>query len=76
MSEHFFGLGKGEISAREEKRVTRIARRFGADFTSVTLPGDGPRYWFSCRNRGEPFDGELARVVLAAVGAVKVKAQR
>jgi hypothetical protein len=67
MSEHFFGSGNGRVSDRLARRVDKIAREYGATFTAVTLPGDGPRYWFSCRNRGNPFDQETARDTLKAV---------
>jgi hypothetical protein len=64
MSQYHFGLGKGRVGAGVEKRVDKIARKHGADFTSVTLPGDGPRYWFSGPNLGFPFDRDMARAVL------------
>ena len=73
MGEHFFGTGRGRVSARESARLERIARRHGASFVAVSLPGDGPRYWFLCPNRGEPFDGETARAVMADVGEVRVR---
>lgn len=74
MGEHFFGTGRGRVSGRESARVDRIARRHGASFVAVSLPGDGPRFWFACPNRGEPFDGATARAVMAEVERVKVSA--
>lgn len=67
MSEHHFGLGRGKVSARLAKRVDRIADRLGATFTYGVFPGDGARYWFSCQNLGEPFNGATAGEVLTAI---------
>lgn len=69
MSEHFFGLGRGKVSAATERKVDRIARKHGADFVSVTLPGEGPRYWFACPNRGQPFDDATSKAVLEELTA-------
>lgn len=67
MSEHHFGVGRGKISPRLGKQVDKIAKEAGAEFTWVTLPGDGPRYWFSCDNLGFPFDQSTERAVYAAL---------
>lgn len=69
MGEYFFGLGRGRVKASVERRVDRIAKKHGARFVAVKLPGEGPRFWFSGPNRGEPFDRALALEVLAAVAA-------
>ncbi|HZN64408.1 MAG TPA: hypothetical protein VFB66_03850 [Tepidisphaeraceae bacterium] len=71
MGQYHFGTGQGRVSKAEAKRVDRIARKHGADFTSVRLP-EGYRYWFSCANRGAPFDGDTARAVLTEVGRVRL----
>lgn len=86
MSEHHFGLGNGRITESEVRRVSEIATRHGAAFSTATgnhghcTCGHGcrkgecteKRWWFSVPNRGEPFDGDKAREVMAAVGAVRL----
>jgi len=69
VSEHHFGLGRGRVPSGRADAIDRIARAHGAAFVAVTLPGDGPRYWFACRNYGEPFDSATARTVIDAVEA-------
>lgn len=66
MSETFFGCGRGKVAKRIDRALTKLARKHGADFVAVDLPGDGPRYWFAAPNRGEPFDRALAKEVLDA----------
>ena len=72
MSEYIFGTGHGKVSERERKRIDGVCANFAFNtaFSNPTLP-EGPRYWFSADNRGEPFDGKLAAAVLAKVGKVK-----
>jgi hypothetical protein len=72
MSQTFFGTGSGRVSVREYRRCARIARQHGADFTALSLPGQGPRYWFEGPNRGAPWDNRLRDTVMSAVGAVRV----
>jgi hypothetical protein len=55
-SEYLFGSGNGRVNTRLANRIDRIARKHGACFVWATIPGDGPRYWFACPNRGNPFD--------------------
>jgi len=75
MSEHMFGVGKGEVSKAECRRVEKAARAVRSDvaFTCVFLRGTGWQHWFSGPNRGEPFDRQMADEVLAAVGSIRVK---
>ena len=75
MSEHFFGLGRGHLSAKAGK----IARQHGAHLVNYTDPGCGcgygcrggcsanRRHWFACENRGAPFDDWTASAVMAAI---------
>lgn len=63
MSEFHFGFGRGRIKARERRKIDAIAARHGASFVNPDLPGDGWSYWFSCPNRGEPFDRDTAHAV-------------
>lgn len=63
MSEHFFGCGRGNVKASVYKRINKIAAKHGADFSNPNMPGDGPKYWFACPNRGMPFDGQVERAV-------------
>lgn len=69
MSDYFFGLGKGKVTADAARRAQTIADQHGATFVNPTIPGDGPRYWFACRNRGEPFDRRTAIAVKVALAA-------
>jgi hypothetical protein len=73
MSEFFFGLGRGRVSQHEAERCDRIARKHGAAFVAVRLPGDGPRYWFAGPNRGSGFDDRMAAAVMSEVGTVEVQ---
>ena len=75
MSEYMFGLGVGHLSRRADK----IARRHGAILINYCEPGckcgygcngECPackRHWFTGPNRGEPFNSDMARAVLAWV---------
>jgi hypothetical protein len=67
VSEYFFGSGNGKIKPALAARIHRIAVQHGAHFVSVTVPGDGPRYWFTCPNRGNPFDQAIERAVWDAL---------
>lgn len=68
---HFFGLGNGKVSAKEEKRIQRIAEDHQADFVIYQEPNGELRYWFECENKGEPFDQQTATAVMKEVGQVK-----
>ena len=63
MSEFMFGVRKGQLTAREEQRRERIARKHGVVFNYADFPGNGWMSWFSAPNYGEPFDSALARAV-------------
>lgn len=64
MSEYFFGLHAGHLTARADK----IAKRHGAWHVNYTDPGTGQRRgWFGCHNRGAPFDGATARAVMTDI---------
>lgn len=84
MSEYLFGLGNGWLP----KRAAKIAQKHGVELVNYCDPGcdcgyacgsdvDCParkRHWFAGPNRGEPFDGALARAVasdLRAAGIVE-----
>ena len=67
MSEYFFGLHAGHLTAQAGK----IAKRHGAWHVNYTDPGTGRRRgWFECHNRGEPFDRRTAAAVLSDIEAV------
>ena len=63
MTEYMFCVGKGKLTAREEQRRERIARKHGVCFNYFNDPGNGWVSWFAGPNYGEPFDGALARAV-------------
>lgn len=73
MSEHLFGCGYGRINKTLEKRVDAIAKKFGASFTWIVEPSGEHRYWFAGPNRGEPFDGDMARDVAEALRVAGIK---
>lgn len=65
MSEHFFGVHHGHLTATAD----RIAARFDAWHVNYTEPNGARRGWFACPNLGHPFDGATARAVLDAIEA-------
>lgn len=65
MSEYFFGLHAGHLTARAD----RIARRHGAWHVNYTEPRGERRGWFACPNRGNPFDERTATAVMADIEA-------
>ncbi len=69
MSEYNFGDStKRRLSDTEVITRDRICRNYGGNgYTQTRQPGQGWMGWFSAPNRGEPFDGQLAARVMAAV---------
>lgn len=67
MSQHFFMVGKGHVSPSLAARLDTIAGKHDAEFVSVDLPGEGPRFWFACPNLGAPFDAQTERAVRDAL---------
>jgi hypothetical protein len=82
MSEYMFECGQGKVSKREAMRIDKIAKKHGAAFVTNCGPecfcgrncgGCNHRYWFFGPNRGEPFDSQMARDIMAEVGEIKHK---
>lgn len=71
MSEFHFGVGCGELPDDVAEKIDRIAREHGARFVNPRMP-EGPRFWFTVRSWGEPFDSATAREVLEAVRAAGI----
>lgn len=75
MSEYFFGLHSGHLTASAD----RIAKRHDAWHTNYTErhgPGQTQkRGWFACENRGAPFDRATADAVMADIEMLKKKAR-
>lgn len=67
---HMFHVREGLVSAAEARRIQRIAQEHGADFFAA----EG-RYWFTCENLGDPFNGATARAVMAAVGTITARSR-
>jgi len=65
MSEHFFGLHTGHMN----RKADQIAKKHGAWHVNYTEPRGEKRGWFACPNRGNPFDAQVARAVLADIEA-------
>lgn len=68
MSEHCFGLGSGHLP----RAADRIAREHGAYLVNYTEPRGEKRHWFSCPNRGFPFDERVAEAVMSALRAAGI----
>ena len=68
MSEHMWGVGRGEVARADE--IDAVAREVGGyGLSNPKLPGEGWRYWFSGPNRGQPFDRALERETWEALKA-------
>lgn len=69
MSEYFFGLHGGHLTAKADK----IAKKHGAwhvNHEEFRGPGQvEKRGWFACPNRGNPFDERTANAVMADIEA-------
>lgn len=65
MSEYFFGVHAGHLTAQADK----IAKRHGAWHVNYTEPRGPRRGWFGCPNRGHPFDLAVAKAVFADIDA-------
>jgi len=66
MSEYFFGLHSGHLTAQADL----IAKKHGACHVNYTEPRGRRRGWFCCDNRGEPFDSTTATAVFADIDKV------
>ena len=62
---YHFGLHTGHLTDAAD----RIALQHGAGHVNYTEPTGARRGWFEAENLGEPFDGERARAVMAAIEA-------
>lgn len=63
-NKYLFGSGKGHLPEEAHK----LAAEHGAVLINFTDPGTHEkRHWFSCRNRGEPFNQNTKRAVLTAL---------
>lgn len=70
MSVHIFGSGSGKVSKAKAVKIDKAAQKHGASFITFTDPGTKEsRFWFTCPNKGQPFDNETAKAVLAEVNA-------
>jgi hypothetical protein len=68
MSEYFFGVSRQRISDELAEQVNKIAKENDAEMVVVhNLPGTGYQRWFSCPNRGEPFNRTAAAAVYKAL---------
>jgi hypothetical protein len=67
------GTGRGKVSKAVEAKVDRIVKPMGVTFITATMPGDGPRHWFSTRNYGFPFDRYKEAEVFGALTRANIK---
>ena len=65
MSEYMFGVHRGHL----KKAADKIAEKHGAWHTNYTDPNGTKRGWFSCPNRGSPFDRAIESAVLSDIKA-------
>ena len=64
MSEHMFGVTRTKPTQAQIKKLDKICvEEGGYGFTWLSTPGNHIG-WFSCRNKGNPFDRDLAERVL------------
>ena len=71
---HFFGFARGRISQATARKVSLIAAKHDAFFTSNHSDSGGQqsgdlRSYFGCQNRGAPFDQATAEAVEIALKA-------
>ena len=69
-NETFFMVGVGLIPNKQRKKIERVLKKLGddVDFINPNLP-EGPRFWFSGPNLGEPFNSRMERETRAALAA-------
>lgn len=68
MSEYFFGLYRGHLSA---KLIRAVERKFPeVSVVNYTEPRGEKRGWFAGPNRGSPFDDRLGQAVMAYARSV------
>lgn len=76
-SRYLFGVSHngGRTAGRERDRRQAIAARHGCEWTEIyDKSGGWWKSWFSCPNRGEPFDSQTADAVMRDVKEEKVEA--
>jgi len=69
----YFGVRAGKRSREQQINRENLAKKFKVDWEYVNLPGDGYKSWFSARNRGFPFDDQLAAEVLGELSTIEKK---
>jgi hypothetical protein len=74
MSEHYFGLYQGHLTARLVKRVEAMFSHVSV--VNYTEPRGEKRGWFAGPNRGDPYDRIMAESVLAYVRTIARGADR
>jgi hypothetical protein len=57
--------GLGYSDKNNARRDAICVEEGGTGFTYARIPGEGWRGWFTGPNLGDPFDGNLAKRVLA-----------
>lgn len=75
MSEHFFGVRRGRLTAEQVELRETLAAKHDAAFVYADIPGTGLQSWFACENHGEPFNGRTARAVLDELYALEPTAR-
>ena len=69
-STHIFGVSYrwGRTATWDRERRHDIAEQHGCDWTEIWDVASGRwKSWFSCPNRGEPFDSQTADAVMRDV---------
>ena len=61
-----FGERRGVRLSDAERQVrTEVAQKHGATFHVIDVPA--PRYWFSAKTQGPPFDLDTIKAVLGEI---------
>lgn len=71
MNVHIFGQGQGKVSKAKALKIEKIAQTHGASFVTFMDPSSQkPRFWFTCPNKGQPFDMLTEQAVLGEVAGL------
>jgi hypothetical protein len=76
MSEYMFGVSRERPTRKIARKMNAVAKKHGACLVESVLPGTGYQRWFCGPNRGEPFNGAMAKAVLTDIAKLDDKAVR
>jgi hypothetical protein len=76
MTEYMFGVSHDRPTRKIARKMNTAAKKHGAYLVEAHLPGTGYQRWFCGPNRGEPFNGAMAKAVLADISKLNNEAVR